>query len=82
MDLKSSHGGHSARVRMRLELNGQSLPIAQLGPDFLVLDAPVSHPPGEASVILQVDDGERHWNVSLPKGISAASRRVILAAPA
>jgi hypothetical protein len=66
---------------MRLVLNGTSLPIAQLGPDFLVLDAPSSCPPGIASVILQVDDTERQWRVRLPNGISADSRRVILANP-
>lgn len=67
---------------MRLVLNGTSLPIAQLGPDFLVLDAPSSHPPGIASVILQVDETERQWSVRLPNGISADSRRVTLANPA
>jgi hypothetical protein len=67
---------------MRLILNGMSLPIAQLGPDFLVLDAPVDHPPANASVSLEVDEAERHWDVRLPNGISMDSKRVILATPA
>jgi hypothetical protein len=64
---------------MRLMLNGMSLPIAQLGPDFLVLDAPVNHPPANASVSLQVDEGERHWDVRLPNGISLGCNRVTIA---
>jgi hypothetical protein len=34
---------------MRLVLNGASVSIAQLGPDFLLLDAPFDHPPGDAT---------------------------------
>jgi hypothetical protein len=30
--------GHSAQVRMELRLNGRVLPIAQMGPDFLIID--------------------------------------------
>jgi hypothetical protein len=64
---------------MRLILNGMSLPIAQLGPDFLVLDAPVNHPPANASVSLKVDNAERHWDVRLPNGISPDCSRVAIA---
>ncbi|HXP61237.1 MAG TPA: hypothetical protein VN829_12140 [Dongiaceae bacterium] len=38
--------GHSADVRMALLVNERTLPIAQLGPDFLFLAAPASSPPG------------------------------------
>jgi len=64
---------------MQLILNGMSLPTAQLGPDFLVLDAPVTHPPADASVILRVDEGERHWDIRLPNGISPDCNRVTIA---
>lgn len=40
---------------MRLLVNGLSLPVAQMGPDFVLLDSPVNHPPAAASVVLQVD---------------------------
>lgn len=76
----SRYGGHSADVRIRLVLNGESIPVAQLGPDFLLLDAPADHPPGDARVVLQVDRSERTWTVSLPDGISAQSERVAIAA--
>ena len=74
----SSQGGHSAQVKMRLLVNGGSIPVIQMGPDFLLVDAPFDHPPGDASVVLQVDQSERRWNVHLPDGISAESKRVAI----
>lgn len=64
---------------MRLLVNGLSLPVAQMGPDFVLLDSPVNHPPAAASVVLQVDQSERRWNVNLPNGISADQKRVAIA---
>ena len=64
---------------MRLLINGGSLPVAQLGPDFLLVDAPIDYPPGDASVVLQVDQSERRWHLRLPSGISAGSKRVGIA---
>ena len=37
------------------------------------------HPPGEGSIVLQVDDSERRWKVRLPEGMSKESKRVALA---
>jgi hypothetical protein len=79
MIASSSQGGHSAQVKMRLLVNGSSIPVVQMGPDFLLVDAPINHPPGNASLVLQVDHSERRWYVHLPDGISAASRRITIA---
>jgi len=79
MSSLSSQGGHSAQVKMRLLVNGGSIPVEQLGPDFLLVDTPFDHPPGDASMVLQVDQSERRWNVHLPHGISAGSKRVAIA---
>ena len=76
---RNSYGGYSAEVRMQLFVNGLSLPVAQPGPDFLLLDAPLNHAPSIASIVLQVDASERRWDVYLPDGISAKSKRVALA---
>ena len=54
--------------------------MAQLGPGFLLLDAPNNHPPGLASIVLRVDQNEERWNVHLPDGISADSQRVSIVA--
>jgi hypothetical protein len=75
-----SCGAHSAQVRMRLIVNGASIGITHMGPDFLFIESASDHPPGDATVVLQVDQSERRWNVRLPDGISAASKRVALAA--
>ena len=65
---------------MRLLVNGSSLAVAQMGPDFLLVNAPINHPPGNARLVLQVDQSERRWHVHLPDGISAAAKRVTIAA--
>jgi hypothetical protein len=73
--------GHSADVRMALLLNERVLPIAQLGPDFLFLAAPASHPPGIAEVLLSVDGHEERWTVRLPEGIQPGDERVSVSKP-
>jgi hypothetical protein len=78
----ASQGGHSAQVNMRLLVNGLSLSVTQMGPDFVLVESPVNHPPAVASLILQVDQSERRWNVRLPSGISANEKRVEIATSA
>ncbi len=78
----ATQGGHSADVKMRLLVSGRSFPVAQMGPDFVLLESPVNHPPAHASVELQVDQSKRSWNVLLPNGISADTKRVVIAAGA
>jgi hypothetical protein len=74
----NSYFGHSADVSITLHLNGNAIPVAQLGPGFLLLDAPIDHPPGDASIVLRVDQSERSWSVRLPDGISAHCERVLI----
>ncbi len=64
---------------MCLIVDGESIPIAQMGPDFLLVDTASDHPPGEATIVLQVDESERRWQVRLPEGISKDSERIALA---
>ncbi len=64
---------------MRLLVNGALLPIAQMGPVFLLLDQPIAHPPGEATIVFRVDESERRWPVRLPEGITAGRERVVIA---
>ena len=67
---------------MRLLVNGLSIPVAQMGPDFLLVESPVNHPPAIACMVLQVDKTERRWNVLLPDGISTGQKKVAIAAAA
>jgi hypothetical protein len=78
--VESSQCGHSAQVTMRLLINGYSIPVRQMGRDFLLIDSTVNHPPADASLVLQVDQNERCWPVRLPQGISANSNRVAISA--
>ena len=74
-----SNGAHSALVKMHLIVDGTSIPINQMGPDFLFVDCDRDFPPGEATIVLQIDDSRRQWQVRLPEGISKNSERVQLA---
>lgn len=71
--------GHSAKVEIWLLLNGSTLRVSQLGPDFLILNQPDHYPPGIATLILSIDDHERRWEVRLPEGLSPGRRRVPIA---
>jgi hypothetical protein len=77
---KSSQGGHSAQVKMKLLVNGSSLSVAQMGPDFLLVSEAIDHPPTNASIVMQVDESERRWDVRLPEGISLGSKRIVISA--
>ena len=79
MNAEKSYGAHSARVEMRLIVNGSSISITQMGPDFLFVEPASDHPPGDATIVFQVDTSERRWNVRLPDAISKDSKRVALA---
>jgi hypothetical protein len=60
---------------MRLLVNGGSIPVLQMGPDFLLVEEPFDHPLGNASVVLRMDESERSWGVHLPNGISSSSKQ-------
>src|SRR5258706_3453181 len=79
MIAEKSYGAHSAQVGMRLIVNGSSISITQMGPDFLFVESTSDHPPGDATIVLQVDDSERQWRVRLPGGIFQDFKRVAVA---
>ena len=79
MKISNSYGGHSALVHMRLLLEGRRFRIAQMGPDFLLVESPSDHPPTRATIEMQVDGFHRTWEVDLPQGIKAGESRVCLA---
>jgi hypothetical protein len=79
MIAEQNYGAHSAQVEMRLIVNGTSIAITHMARDFVLIESPTEYPPGEASILLKVDESESRWNVRLPFGISAASKRVAIA---
>ena len=66
---------HSADVQMHLSVNGHTLSIGHLGPDYVVLDAPIDYPPSDAEISLSVDGKESCWRVRLIDGLSASEAR-------
>jgi hypothetical protein len=72
--------GHSAIVRMELRLNGRVFPIAQLGPNFLVLKDAVDHPAAEAEIGMWIDGREDLWRVLLAEGIKASQPKTAISA--
>jgi hypothetical protein len=76
MIAKQSYGAHSAQVEMQLIINGESISITHMGPDFLLVESPTEQPPGEATIVLQVDQSERRWTVRLPDGLQLGQKRV------
>jgi hypothetical protein len=62
---------HSADVRMHLHVNGHTLDIRQLGPDFIILGEPVNHPPARAEITVSIDGRVSRWPVRLPDGLTA-----------
>jgi hypothetical protein len=80
MSANSVSTGHSAIVHMELRVNGQVLPIGQLGPHFLVLENPADHPPVEsAEIVMSIDSKEERWLVCLPDGIRSDRRKTAIA---
>jgi len=79
MIAEPNYGAHSARVEMQLLVNGASIAITHMGWDYILVESPIDHPPGEASIVLKVDDSESSWKVRLPEGLSRFSNRVALA---
>ena len=63
---------------MHLEVGGIALPIAQLGPDFLIMEHATEYSATQAEIVLQVDSTERRWPVSLPKGLAATGQRTLI----
>ena len=73
-------------VRMELLLDDIKLSIAQLGPDFLILEFPCKeHAPCNADIVLEIDCSDRsftdRFTIHLPKGLIGGERHVIHSAP-
>ena len=79
MIAEQNYGAHWAQVEMQLIVNGASIGITHMGRDFVVVESPTEYPPGDASILLRVDESESRWNVRLPDGLSASSKRVAIA---
>jgi hypothetical protein len=64
---------------MELSVNGHTLSIGQLGPNFVILREAIDHPPAEAEISMSVDGHPRRWKVHLTNGIVAGSLKTTIA---
>jgi len=55
--------GYSAKVTIRLRVNGCMIPVGQVGEDRLIFDEPIALPEGDAEVIVTVDGRESRYPV-------------------
>ena len=71
---------HSATVRMTLRAGGQEMPLAQMGPDFIILKSrpAIPIPAGPALMTLGVDGVAEEIPITLPAGISTGERRAAI----
>lgn len=63
--------GISAEAQITLAVNGTTLPVAQLGPDFVILENPPALSPQSAEITLTIDGHQRRRQVHLLDGIPA-----------
>lgn len=70
MNASQINGAYSADVRIQLIVNGHILPVAQLGPHFLILRNAIDHPPTDAEIVMSIDGDVKQWPVRLPAGIA------------
>ena len=62
---------HSAQVQIALAVNGTTFPVAQLGPDFVILENPPALSPQNAQITLTIDGQQRRRQVRLLEAIPA-----------
>ena len=71
-----NHSGHSAEVEMYVVQNGSRFRIAQLGPDFLVLEN-ADDIDGPVDITLSVDGATRSRHVQLQRGTTQGHKKII-----
>jgi len=54
---------HSSVVALQLELSGRVYPLAQIGPDFVVLQEPAQLSAGRGTLVMVADGTRRQWDV-------------------
>lgn len=55
------------------------LGVAQVGPDFMIVEDPIELPPTPAELVVQIDGHEKRRSIYLPDGIQKAILRTRIA---
>jgi hypothetical protein len=72
----TSSGGYSANVEMYLVVQGQQLPLGQVGPAHCTLRQPAQFAPTTGEIVIVVDGHETRVQAFFPDGASASDRRL------
>ena len=72
--LASLPNEYSATIRLELLVDGRSIQLSQIAPEFVIFSQPTELPPCTGVVLMHVDEAERRWKVELPIGATPASR--------
>ena len=68
--------GYSSNVQLRLIIAGREYPLAQIGPDFVMLREPADLPSCDAEVVMMIDGHESRWPITLQHGATRAELEV------
>lgn len=75
MDTVVEVAGHSAVVELELIVDGRRIELAQVAPEFVIVQEPDDLAPCVAEVIVRVDGDENRRMVELVDGIQRSSTR-------
>jgi hypothetical protein len=67
---------YSGIVKLRLKVGDRDYRLSKLGPGYVVFREPALLGPGDAEVVMTVDDRVHRWPVNLPEGANASMSRV------
>jgi len=56
MESVAYQNGYSARIRLHLAVGGQRLKLSHIGPEYIMVDAPIHLAPCDAEIVMQVDE--------------------------
>jgi hypothetical protein len=70
--------GYSASVRIWLVAGDRKIPLSHSSSTFVIAKAPVELPAGDASIVFTIDDEEFTRPITLPNGMTLASREAVV----
>lgn len=77
MSTKSLSGRLSTVAEFDLIVNDRTIPVAQVAPDFLLLDTPTVIPAGPATLVIRVDGEEQRRSIEIVDGGTPTTRLTI-----
>ena len=64
---------YSAIASIELLVNGRAIRVAQVAPDYVIVDAPMVLPAGPATLVINIEGEITRREVELPHGASGDS---------